>query len=73
MHNLEKKKKTVTILGRGFWRLLFLFLEFFTFMCMYVLGLIELELYLKLWFWLNNENDRRSMFQYLESSVCVLL
>ena len=36
MHNLEKKKKIVTILGRGFWRLLFLFLEFFMFMCMYV-------------------------------------
>ena len=31
-----KKKKIVTILGKGFWKLLFLFLEFFTFMCMYV-------------------------------------
>ena len=46
----KKKKKIVTILGKGFWKLLFLFLEFFTFMCMYVLGLIELELSLKLWF-----------------------
>ena len=27
-----------------------IFLEFFTFMCMYVLGLIELKLSLKLWF-----------------------
>ena len=43
------KKKIVTVLGRGFWRLLFLSLEFFTFMRMYVLGLIELELSLKLW------------------------
>ena len=32
----KKKKKIVTILGKGFWKLLFLFLEFFTFMCMYV-------------------------------------
>ena len=69
MHNLKKKKEIVAILGRGFWRLLFLFLEFFMFMCMYVLGLIELELSLKFWFLLNNENDKRSMFQYLESSV----
>ena len=42
-------------------------------MCMYVLGLIELELSLKLWFWLNNENSRKSMFQYLESSIYVHL
>ena len=63
----------MTVLGRGFWRLLFLFLELFTFMCMYVLGVIELEISLKLWFKLNNENNRRSMFQYLESSVYVLL
>ena len=75
MHNLWKKRKENSdyILGWGFWRLLFLFLEFFMFMCMCVLGLIELELFLKLWFWLNNENGRRSMFQYLESSVYVLL
>ena len=33
---LKKKKKIVTILGKGFWKLLFLFFEFFTFMCMYV-------------------------------------
>ena len=46
--NNLKKKKIVTALGRGFWRLLFLFLEFVTLMCMYVLGLIELELSLKL-------------------------
>ena len=46
----KKKKKIVTILGKRFWKLLFLFLEFFTFMCMYVLGLIELELSLRLWF-----------------------
>ena len=45
-----KKKKIVTILGKGFWKLLFLFLEFFTFMCMYVLGLIEWELSLRLGF-----------------------
>ena len=38
----------MTVLGKGFWRLLFLFFELFTFMCIYVLGLIELELYLKL-------------------------
>ena len=50
-HNLEKKKKKLAIvLGKVFWRLLILFLEFFMFMCMYVLGLIELELSLKLWF-----------------------
>ena len=62
------------VLGRGFWRLLFFFFELFTFMCIYVLCLIELELYLKLWwFLLNNENGRRSMSQYLESSVYVLL
>ena len=52
--------------------IVFLFLELFTFVCMYVLGLIELELSLKLWFWLNNENDRRSMFPYLDSYVYVL-
>ena len=63
----------MTVLGRGFWRLLFLFLELFTLMCMYVLGLIELEISLKLWFKLNNENSRRSMFQYLESSIYLLL
>ena len=63
----------MTVLGRGFWRFLFLFLELFTFMCMYVLGVIELEISLKLWFQLNNENDRRSMFQYLESSIYLLL
>ena len=72
MHNLEKKKLIITVLGRDFWTLLFLFLEFLMFMCMYVLGLIELELLLKLWFWMNNENGRRSMFQYLESSIYVL-
>ena len=74
-HNLEKKKKKklAIVLGKVFWRLLILFLEFFMFMCMYVLGLIELELSLKLWFWLNNENGKRSMFQYLESSIYVLL
>ena len=63
----------MTVLGRGFWRLLFLFLEFLMFMCMFVLDLIELELSLKFCFWLNNENGRRSMFQYLESFVYVLL
>ena len=46
MHNLEKK--IMIVLGKGFWRLLFLFLEFLMFMCMYVLGLIKLELSLKL-------------------------
>ena len=54
MNNLKnqknKIKKIVTVLGKSFWRLLFLFLKFFTFMRMYVLGLIELELFLKLWF-----------------------
>ena len=43
------------------------------FMCMYLLGLIELELSLKLWFQLNNENDRRSTFHSLDSFVYVLL
>ena len=33
MHNLKKKK--MIVLGKGFWRLLFLFWEFFTFMCMF--------------------------------------
>ena len=67
------KKKIMIVLGKGVWRLLFLFLEFLMFMCMYVLGLIKLELSLKLWFWLNNENDRRSTFQYLKSYVYVFL
>ena len=49
-HIILKIKKKVAILGKGFWKLLFLFLEFFTFMCMYVLGLIEWELSSRLWF-----------------------
>ena len=47
--------------------------KFLIFVASELLGLIELKLSLKLWFRLNNENGRRSMFQYLESSVYVLL
>ena len=47
--------------------------KFLIFVANELLGLIELKLSLKLWFRLNNENGRRSMFQYLESSIYVLL
>ena len=48
---------------------------FFSYIHVYVcivLGLIELELSFKLRFWLNHDNGRRSMLQYLESFVYVL-
>ena len=68
---LKKKKKIVTILGKDFWKLLFLFLEFFTFMCMYVLGLIELELSLRLWFdWIMKEEVCSNIWSLLYMCCC---
>ena len=71
MYNLKKKKNIVTILGRLLEIVVFIFGILYVHVYVCILGLIELELSSRLWFWLNNE--RRNMFQYLESSIYVLL
>ena len=67
----KKKKNSYYIRQRLLEIVVFIFGTLYVHVYVCILGLIELELSSRLWFWLNNE--RRNMFQYLESSIYVLL